>query len=102
MYKLWNLLYAEANLLFLDSPAGVGFSYTNTSEDIRTVGDRRTGPFFNPILLHYSDRCNEDTTRVLIKLFKQDRARMLSHMKLHIARPHCTGPPPLLQLSIVH
>ncbi|XP_065871948.1 serine carboxypeptidase-like 27 [Euphorbia lathyris] len=35
----WNKV---ANLLFLDSPAGVGFSYSNTSSDIYTVGDKRT------------------------------------------------------------
>jgi len=34
---------AEANMLFLESPIGVGFSYTNTSADFNELGDQLTG-----------------------------------------------------------
>lgn len=40
---------AVANLLFLDSPVGVGYSYSNTSSDHLNNGDKRTGTAINII-----------------------------------------------------
>lgn len=33
----------EANLLFVESPVGVGFSYTNTSSDLSRLDDGFVG-----------------------------------------------------------
>lgn len=39
----WNS--AEANLLFVESPVGVGFSYTNTTSDLSKLDDGFVGKF---------------------------------------------------------
>ena len=45
-FLLYPLLFlTEANLLFLESPVGVGFSYTNTSSDLTKLDDAFVGNF---------------------------------------------------------
>ncbi|XP_010260054.1 PREDICTED: serine carboxypeptidase-like 25 isoform X2 [Nelumbo nucifera] len=49
----WNIL---ANLLFLETPAGVGFSYTNRSSDLLDTGDQRTAKDSLEFLIRWLDR----------------------------------------------
>jgi serine carboxypeptidase-like clade II len=56
-------LVAVANMLFLDSPAGVGYSYSNTTADLYTAGDNKTGEsreYFSGNL------CDASTSSILI------------------------------------
>ena len=48
-----------ANVIFLESPAGVGFSYSNTSSDYVRVGDERTAVDSYIFLLHWLERFPE-------------------------------------------
>ncbi|KAK6136841.1 hypothetical protein DH2020_029436 [Rehmannia glutinosa] len=56
----WNKV---ANTLFLESPAGVGFSYSNTSSDYRKSGDKRTAEDAYAFLLSWFERFPHYKTR---------------------------------------
>ncbi|CAI9786328.1 unnamed protein product [Fraxinus pennsylvanica] len=49
----WNKV---ANILFLESPAGVGFSYSNTTSDYELSGDRRTAEDAYTFLINWFKR----------------------------------------------
>ncbi|KAL9682298.1 hypothetical protein QQ045_014093 [Rhodiola kirilowii] len=49
----WN---KAANLLFVESPVGVGFSYTNTSNDIKELGDTVTAEDSYEFLVNWFKR----------------------------------------------
>ncbi|XP_068653900.1 serine carboxypeptidase-like 25 [Aristolochia californica] len=49
----WNL---AANILFLETPAGVGFSYTNRTADLHDTGDRRTAEDSLQFLIRWMER----------------------------------------------
>ncbi|XP_072974265.1 serine carboxypeptidase 1-like [Typha angustifolia] len=59
---LYSNLYAwnkAANMLFLESPAGVGFSYSNTTSDYNASGDKRTTEDSYTFLINWLERFPE-------------------------------------------
>lgn len=54
---------AVANVLFLESPAGVGFSYSNTTSDYALSGDRRTAEDAYVFLVNWLERFPEHKNR---------------------------------------
>ncbi|KAL9284917.1 hypothetical protein ACSQ67_024718 [Phaseolus vulgaris] len=56
----WNEV---ANVLFLESPAGVGFSYSNTSSDYDHAGDKSTAKDAYVFLINWLERFPQYKTR---------------------------------------
>ncbi|ONI33690.1 hypothetical protein PRUPE_1G440900, partial [Prunus persica] len=56
----WNKV---ANVIFLESPAGVGFSYSNTSSDYESVGDKQTAKDSYTFLVNWLERFPQYKTR---------------------------------------
>ncbi|WOG84650.1 hypothetical protein DCAR_0103834 [Daucus carota subsp. sativus] len=56
----WNKV---ANTLYLESPAGVGFSYSNTTSDYRLSGDKRTALDAHTFLMNWFKRFPQYQTR---------------------------------------
>lgn len=54
-----------ANVIFLESPAGVGFSYSNTSSDYTKTGDKSTAMDSYTFLLNWLERFPQYKTRDL-------------------------------------
>ncbi|KAL5713043.1 hypothetical protein ACHQM5_015158 [Ranunculus cassubicifolius] len=52
----WNIV---ANVLFVESPAGVGFSYTNTTSDLKLSGDKMTAEDNYVFLVNWLERFPE-------------------------------------------
>lgn len=52
-------MFLVANVLFLESPAGVGFSYSNTTADYKNNGDRSTAIDNYAFLVNWLERFPE-------------------------------------------
>ena len=56
---LFLFFVSVANVLFLESPAGVGFSYSNTTSDNQSGGDRKTANENYAFLVNWLERFPE-------------------------------------------
>ena len=55
--------FTVANVLFLESPAGVGFSYSNTTSDYEKTGDKSTAKDSYTFLINWLERFPQYKTR---------------------------------------
>ena len=80
-----------ANVIFLESPAGVGFSYAQNSSDYSKIGDKITARDSYTFLLKWLERFPQYKTRDLFitgesyagHYIPQLAHVILSHSKLH-------------------
>ncbi|XP_042425922.1 serine carboxypeptidase 1-like, partial [Zingiber officinale] len=79
----WNEV---ANVLFLESPTGTGFSYSNTTSDYATSGDRRTAIDALVFLINWFERFPEYKGRDLFitgESYAGHYVPQLAHVILH-------------------
>ncbi|KAE8723051.1 Serine carboxypeptidase-like 40 [Hibiscus syriacus] len=58
----WNNV---ANVIFVESPAGVGFSYSNTTSDYQSMGDKSTAKDAYTFIINWLERFPQYKTRDL-------------------------------------
>ncbi|KVH92626.1 Peptidase S10, serine carboxypeptidase [Cynara cardunculus var. scolymus] len=84
----WN---TAANILFLETPAGVGFSYSNRSSDLLDTGDRRTGRI--QYLVYLISTCDikppQDSLQFVIRWM--ERFPRYKHREVYIAGESYAG-----------
>ncbi|KAF3452946.1 hypothetical protein FNV43_RR03379 [Rhamnella rubrinervis] len=92
----WN---TEANILFLESPAGVGFSYTNTSSNLKDSGDKRTAQDALVFLLRWVSRFSEYKYRELYIAGESYAGHYVPQLAKKIVDYNKANPHPILNIK---